>query len=360
MTRSSRCSHISSIQISLCARKDWCPRVQIPITLERYQDISIVSKFQCINIPRIGTKMKFKFAGLMAPVLTPFNDDREQSINLKVIPDYAKFLQKVGISGVLVNGTSGEGMSMTVEERKAVTQAWVSAVKETKQTLMVQIGGASLPDVLNMAKHCEKNAVDGLLCLPDLFNKPTSVEELVSYLSLVASVAPKTPLLYYHLPGYTGVNLEMSRFLETAATKIPTFAGAKYTHTDLQEGTRCLKVKDGNISLFLGCDEVMAGAFILGFDSAIATTLNMLPNPAQKILTAVKNNNNKEAREQQNKLTDSIRIMTRNGGWVATMKVAMNLMTPIEVGKPRPPLTALSEAHIQQMKTELLAAKLLQ
>jgi dihydrodipicolinate synthase/N-acetylneuraminate lyase len=46
-----------------------------------------------------------------------------------------------------VNGTSGEGMSMTVDERKAVTEAWAAAVKETMQVLMVHVGGACLKDV---------------------------------------------------------------------------------------------------------------------------------------------------------------------------------------------------------------------
>ncbi|KAK7866729.1 hypothetical protein R5R35_003150 [Gryllus longicercus] len=297
--------------------------------------------------------MKLKFSGLMAPVLTPFNDDRDQTVNLDIIPEYAKYLKSIGILGVLVNGTSGEGMSMTVSERKAVTQVWAKAVKETKQSLMVQVGGACLKDVQELAKHCEEHGVDSLLCLPDLFNKPATVDELVTYLGIVASAAPKTPLLYYHLPGYTGVNLEMSKVLAAASAKIPSFAGAKYTHTDLQEGVRCLKVNGGDISMFLGCDEILAGAFVLGFDSAIATTLNMVPDPSLKILAAIKNNSNKDARDQQIKLNELIRIMTRNGGWVATMKVAMNVITPINVGRPRPPLTALTEAQITQMKTEL-------
>lgn len=49
-----------------------------------------------------------------------------------------------------MNGTSGEGMSMSVQERKAVTEAWVKAVETTKQHLMVQVGGAPLPDVIEL------------------------------------------------------------------------------------------------------------------------------------------------------------------------------------------------------------------
>lgn len=52
-----------------------------------------------------------------------------------------------------VNGTSGEGMSMSVKERKLVAEAWVKAVKITKQHLMVQVGGAPLPDVLELVLY---------------------------------------------------------------------------------------------------------------------------------------------------------------------------------------------------------------
>ena len=47
----------------------------------------------------------------------------------------------------LVNGSTGEGTSLTIEERKKVTEIWAGAVKETKQHLMIQVGGASLKDV---------------------------------------------------------------------------------------------------------------------------------------------------------------------------------------------------------------------
>lgn len=54
------------------------------------------------------------------------------------------------IKYITVHGTTGEGPAMTVAERKLVTEAWVKAVKETKQHLMIQVGGAPLPDVLEL------------------------------------------------------------------------------------------------------------------------------------------------------------------------------------------------------------------
>jgi dihydrodipicolinate synthase/N-acetylneuraminate lyase len=55
------------------------------------------------------------------------------------------------------------------------------------------------------AAHAESVGVDALLCLPELFNKPVTVDQLVQYLKYVAQAAPKTALLYYHIPSYTGV-----------------------------------------------------------------------------------------------------------------------------------------------------------
>nr|CAD7435365.1 unnamed protein product [Timema monikensis] len=104
---------------------------------------------------------------------------------------------------------------------------------------------------------------------------------------------------------------------------------------------------------------VLAGAFTLGFDSAIATTLNMFPSFSLNILEAVEKGDTVKAKAEQRKLTAAIFAVTRNGGWVATMKAVMNLLTPINVGEPRPPLVPLTPSQIQEMKEELKGLKLL-
>lgn len=71
---------------------------------------------------------------------------------------------------------------------------------------MVQIGGCPLPDVLALAKHAQQIGVDSMLCLPELYFKPTTSEELINYLKQVAGAAPNIPLLYYHIPAFSNVN----------------------------------------------------------------------------------------------------------------------------------------------------------
>nr|CAI5869694.1 unnamed protein product [Callosobruchus analis] len=294
---------------------------------------------------------KLTYRGICAPVFTVFNNDL--SVNTTIIPKYAKFLADNGVDGVLVHGTSGEGMSMTVSERKAVLEEWVKAVKTTKQHLMLQVGGCPLPDVLELARHAEKVGVDSLLCLPELYFKPATSKELIHYLKIVGEAAPKTPLLYYHIPVWTGVNINMGKFLNEIAGQVPTFQGIKYTSNDLDGGLAALKANKGNYAVFLGADTLMASAFAMGFDSVIATTLNIVPQYAVKIRDAIKSNKVEEARKLQLRLNEICAVITKNGNWVPTMKAAMTSLTEFNVGPARPPQMNLSVEHIEEMNRSL-------
>lgn len=296
----------------------------------------------------------FKYQGLIAPVFTPFNDDLSRSLNLEILPVYAQYLIDNGLSGVLVNGTTGEGPSMTVAERKLVTEVWSQLCVQGQLHLMVQVGGAPLPDVLDLVQHAEQNGANSILCLPELYNKPSTCEDLMRYLQIVSQAAPNTPLFYYHIPSLTNVNLHMGEFLRKMNDSVPTFSGIKFTSTVLDEGYEAVTANNSKYSVFLGADGVMAGAYALGFDSSIATTLNMFSQYGQQILQNMKDGNIKEAQQKQNDLNSAIEVITKCGGWVRTMKTAMNLLTPLTMGPTREPIKPLTAEESKQMENDLM------
>lgn len=150
----------------------------------------------------------------------------------------------------------------------------------------------------------------------------------------------------------------MGQFLNDVVGKIPTFHGIKFTSTALDEGIAAVKANGGKYAVFLGADQLMAGAYTLGFDSAIATTLNMFPQLGITILDAVKQSKLDKAKETQDILTQVCSTVTKNGSWVPTMKVAMDLYTPVKVGKAREPLVNITTDHVKQMKEEMKGIKL--
>ncbi|XP_077285636.1 N-acetylneuraminate lyase-like isoform X2 [Arctopsyche grandis] len=298
--------------------------------------------------------MNFTFRGLMCPVFTPFKPDF--SLNLEKIPEYALYLKENNVHGILVNGTSGEGYSMNVEERKLVAEAWIKEAKKYNMHMMLQVGGAPLPDVITLAKHAEELKVDSILTLPELYIKPTNTNDLVDYLEIVSKAAPNTPLLYYHIPMFTSETLSMSELITEAKKSVKTFKGIKFTSNNLTEGKAAFLASGNDCVVFLGADSVLLDAFILGFDSSIGTTFNM-SNLGFDIMELMKRKDNTkmtEARECQEKLSAVITTISQHGNWVQTMKAAMGLLTKIDVGQPRPPLKSLTRAQIKEISNGLV------
>ncbi|ENN78297.1 hypothetical protein YQE_05447, partial [Dendroctonus ponderosae] len=258
--------------------------------------------------------VNFTFRGLMAPVFTAFNQD--WTINTAIVPEYAQFLADRNVPGILVHGTTGEGSALSVAERKRLAEAWVAAGKTTKQHIMIQVGGTAFPDVKELAAHAEKIGADSILTLPELYFKPSNEQDLIDYLREISAVAPNTPLLYYHIPVWSGVgkfSVNMEKFLTLSVGKIPTFQGIKYTNNDLSEGYNALKAADGRYAVFLGADTLVQPATALGFDSVIATGINFLPDHFNSIMAAVRANKVEEARAIQEKLTAAVKVVTKNG-----------------------------------------------
>lgn len=127
-------------------------------------------------------------------------------MNYDGIDEYCKYLKTNGVDGVLVNGTSGEGSCLRLDERKRLAEVWLAASKKYGVTLMLQIGGIDILSVFELAQHAEKIGVDCVLCLPDLFFKPKIEEDLVDYIKSIARYCPTRPLYYYHIPRMSGVD----------------------------------------------------------------------------------------------------------------------------------------------------------
>ena len=68
-----------------------------------------------------------KLEGLIAAAHTPFRADG--SVNVDLVPRQAALLLKQGVTGVYVSGTTGEGISCSVAERKALFDAWARTAK---------------------------------------------------------------------------------------------------------------------------------------------------------------------------------------------------------------------------------------
>lgn len=91
---------------------------------------------------------------------------RKLSINYEMIDKYAHFLKNKGMQGVMVLGYTGEGMVLTVEERKHVAEEWYKVTRKYELKMLLNIGGTALPEIYQLAEHAEKLKVDAVMVMP--------------------------------------------------------------------------------------------------------------------------------------------------------------------------------------------------
>ena len=125
---------------------------------------------------------------------------------MDMIEKYAMHLKNMGMHGVMVHGMTGDGMSMTMEERMQLTEKWHEVTRKHGMTMLVNIGGMDLPSVYMMAEHAEKLKVDAVMMMPDLFYKPMTEEDLMMHMKDVMMHMPTRPVMYYHIPMMTGIH----------------------------------------------------------------------------------------------------------------------------------------------------------
>ncbi|OXU28971.1 hypothetical protein TSAR_002348 [Trichomalopsis sarcophagae] len=319
---------------------------------------------------------KFNFKGIIATAFTPFRHDSVRSLNLEVIPQYAKYFQIKEFGAVLINGTYGEGMAMSTEERIQVAEAWSEAVKATKQHLMIQVGGTNLQDVKKLASHAQSIRANSILCLPELYYKPRTVEELIDYLKEVGEAAPEIPLFYYHSPDATGVNRElafleieasilyvnMAEFFKKVDNKIPSLGGVKFAVADLDACYKALRAAANRFKIILANNYILPASISIGIDTFMPTSMNVAPDLVKKIVGLAETGFYSDAQVYQTQLAHAIDQIAdiNNGVAMAPMKYVTSLTAPINVGPTRKPLrtfdTPEDEAQIVLLSKHLMVS----
>ena len=136
--------------------------------------------------------MKTNWTGLIAAPHTPFAADG--SLNLGVIEKQCDKLITDGVIGAFVCGSTGEGVSMSVTERKAVARRWVD-VAAGRLKVIVHVGHTSVSDAAELASDAQAVGADGISALAPYYFKPVSVGHLMDFLALVAAAAPELPIV---------------------------------------------------------------------------------------------------------------------------------------------------------------------
>jgi N-acetylneuraminate lyase len=294
--------------------------------------------------------MSTRFRGLVAAPFTPFHADR--SLNLDVIPAYARFLRDNGVGAAFVCGTTGEGLSLTLEERLRIAERWV-ACADDRLRVIVHVGHTCLADARTLTAHAAKIGASAVSALTPCFFKPRNNAEVVNWCEAVASAAPALPFYYYNIPSMTGIDYPVVDFLAQAQDRIPSLAGVKYTHENLPDYKACVAFAQGRYDILFGRDELLLEGTDAGALGAVGSTYNYAAPLYLRLLAARTAGLATEARALQDAAIKMIAICNGIGVTHLAASKALMAMLGVDCGPARLPLAQPDATQLATLRTRL-------
>ncbi len=293
-----------------------------------------------------------KTTGLIAAPPTPLADDGE--LNLDAVEAQVEALTRNGVVGAFVCGTTGEGMSLTVDERVRLVERWTAAAPDGFDVI-VHVGHTCEPASRELLAAAARAGARACGTMPPLLYKPPGVGEAAEFVVRLAAAAGDMPLYYYHIPSVTGVHLPVRELLARVGERAGNLAGVKFTHEDLADYALCLDADGGRYDCLFGRDQMLLGALAVGATGAIGSTYNFLAPLFLRLIEAFEGGRLDEARRLQGRAARLLDVTGRHGHPIACFK-AMTALTGVDVGPPRPPVAPLSGEALADLRRDLEAA----
>ena len=290
--------------------------------------------------------------GIIPAVITPFTVDEQVDE-----PAFRKVLNLMvdhGVHGLFPVGTGGEFSTLTLDEKKRLTDI---AVKEVagRAFVMPNVGAITTAESVVLARHAEAVGCDAVSAVTPFFLKPSQDELFEHYRTICAAV--KLPVLAYNIPERTGGVALSVATVARLAREVPNFAGIKDSTGDLSNSVEFLQATPAGFRVFMGRDTLIFGALLYGCAGAVAATANVAPALAVGIYQAVEVGDLAKARELQAKLAP-VRKLFGIGSHPAGLKEAMVQLGMIECGRCRRPTLDITPAQKAEVTKVLREAGL--
>lgn len=279
---------------------------------------------------------------ILPAVYTPMHDDG--SINYASIDALYQHSVKSGFNGIFLNGTTGECISLSKDERQQILDAWITQRKnDTNKQLSIfaHVGSGNLYEAAELAEHAQSKDVEGIAMVPTFYFRPTSLDDLIDQCRYIASAASQTPFYFYNIPGLTGVNFPLPRFVEAAAKEIPTFAGLKNSFNNLIDYQQCLQLENNSHTMYWGTDELFMMVYAAGNRHYVGSTYNYMGSAYFQMLDAYHEGNMEKMLRLQTETMRIYKILNEYNSLIAGKAIMRHI--GIDCGPVRRPLRRLSD-----------------
>lgn len=221
-----------------------------------------------------------RLKGSIPPLVTPF---RSGAVDYDAYAKLVEFQIQNGSHGILVNGTTAEPSTLSVEERNRLVNIAVQTAAG-RVPVVAATGSQSLQETTELTEHAAKAGADALLIVTPYYIRPPQ-RGLVAYYLELASMT-ELPWMVYHIPGRAAVNVTIDTLKELRA-RSPSFIGMKHAVNDLALVSECHAALGPDFRIFVGLEELSFPMMAVGAWGLMNAVGNLRPRILADLCDAV-------------------------------------------------------------------------
>ena len=267
--------------------------------------------------------------------------DENGNISPEGVQSLTRYFVEKGVKGVYVNGSSGECIYQSVEDRKIVLENVMKAA-DGKLTVINHVACNNTKDSMELAKHAESLGVDAIAAIPPIYFRLPE-HAIAKYWNDISSAAPNTDFVIYNIPQLAGVALTMGLFAEMRRN--PNVIGVKNSSMPVQDIQMFKQAAGEDYIIFNGPDEQFISGLAIGAEGGIGGTYGAMPELFLKLEALVKANEMEQARKLQYTVNEIIyKLCSGHGNMYGIIKAVLKQNEGLELGSVRAPLASLIES----------------
>lgn len=250
------------------------------------------------------------------------------------------FIDK-GVKGLYVNGSSGECIYASVQDRKTVLEE-VMAVAKGKLTVIAHVACNNTKDSVELAAHAEGLGVDAIAAIPPIYFRLPE-HAIAAYWNAMSEAAPNTDFIIYNIPQLAGVALTQSLFAEMR--KNPRVIGVKNSSMPVLDIQQFAAAGGDDYIIFNGPDEQFISGRMIGARGGIGGTYGVMPQLFLRLDELIKTGELETARRLQFAINEIIfKMVSAHGNLYAVIKEILRLNEKLDIGGVRAPLADVIES----------------
>lgn len=291
--------------------------------------------------------------GVIAPNLTFFNDDLSVATDLYV--DHARRLLRDGCAGLAPFGTTGEALSVGIEERIAALKALIEGGIDPK--LMIPgTGLTNLADTARLSQSCLDAGCAGVMVLPPFYFKDVPDDGLYAYFARLIEMIdrPDLKIYLYHIPQVAGVGIPVDVVRRLRADFPAQIVGIKDS-SGVWDNTRALLEIDGLI-VYPGSELPLIEALEMGAPGCITATANLNARAVAEVIEAFGSGDRDKARNLHENVK-AFRLTVQGYAPIPAQKrLLANWLGDDRLANLRPPLLPMGTGDATALADQLRQA----